>query len=710
MHEPQRIHRYKWTYFGFERAGRLGAVEVHTRVRTPLFAAGVLLQANVTHSAGSAVPSPWHVAADGDASTVTIDLFPQIREYPAARINCSERQWRYPANMDSAPCADGAAGGYCARNCWNWYAPRPFGNESADFVGTFSQHGDVALLTYVDKMSSAVTAIAVHSVTPCTPACSYRCRDAPFGKLPSTSLSWDLPSKPGGRLSVDIAIAFGPASSLPALQQQALAWAGGMDAAMDAALQDRQVRFDSVFDPDPRGRYTGSLPVLETQDSAVARVYYGGIASLLEVERATSAMPHAPPNTTHVYVTGAGSNASTNAFFWDPSYCASVMTMLNPAMVRASLLQWLRPNLGGKDGRAGWGVDFYSGRAVGNHYAANDMALFKLTLHYIQQTGDFDFVHENVAGRPVLSWMADFATAYRNLSRGGGPGELADYGPASALLECVPTYQHKVASFNAANVWMMQRLALLLLATGRPADRDQAHELQTAATAMITAVLSLYVPGKGFWHALYPNGSALPVQHVIDFAYVSEFMSEHLGPQRQQEMCNFARQRLLTSTWMRALSASDPAAAASDRTDHGPFGAYDGWVALTVAAFARSGVHELAADFLRNTSFVTTLGPYGQAHGIAATALRSEHTYKPFEFTLANELAGADFPEAVISAIFGLQPAVNVSLQARSPPVADPTAPRGIIGRLRNVRWQGELYDAVAGPSGVEWTRVNAAT
>lgn len=274
------------------------------------------------------------------------------------------------------------------------------------------------------------------------------------------------------------------------------------------------------------------------------------------------------------YITGAGSNASTNAFFWDQSYCATVLSMLNPDMMRSSLLQWMRPSLGGRDAAAGWGVDFFSGRAVGNHYAANDMTLFKLALHYVQQTGEFSFMDELVAGRPVLAWMTDFATAYRNLSSsgsgGGGSDALADYGTASALLECVPTYQHEVASFNAANVWMMESLATLLLARDHPGDASQAHSLRKHADAMAAAVLSLYVEGKGYWRARYPNGTELPVQHVIDFVYTSEFLgAERLGPRRLAEMNTFVREKLLTDTWMRALAADDPAAAASDRTDHG---------------------------------------------------------------------------------------------------------------------------------------------
>jgi hypothetical protein len=44
------------------------------------------------------------------------------------------------------------------------------------------------------------------------------------------------------------------------------------------------------------------------------------------------------------------------------------------------------------------GVDFFSGRAVGNHYAANDFTLFKLCLYYTQITADFAFLEEKVAG------------------------------------------------------------------------------------------------------------------------------------------------------------------------------------------------------------------------------------------------------------------------------------------------------------------------
>jgi hypothetical protein len=120
----------------------------------------------------------------------------------------------------------------------------------------------------------------------------------------------------------------------------------------------------------------------------------------------------------------------------------------------------------------------------------------------------------------VLSWMNDFATAYKNytqvttatvtdrhdshpLGSGSGASPLADYGFAANLLECVPTYQHKVASFNAANVWMLEQLAALLAARGAPGDAAAAKAFRADASEMASAVLSLYVHGEGVFKCLY---------------------------------------------------------------------------------------------------------------------------------------------------------------------------------------------------------------
>jgi hypothetical protein len=71
------------------------------------------------------------------------------------------------------------------------------------------------------------------------------------------------------------------------------------------AIHDRstQDRFDAAFDPED-GRYSGSLPLLTTGDLDIAKLYYAGVVSALELERSTATLPHAPPGTRRAFVTG----------------------------------------------------------------------------------------------------------------------------------------------------------------------------------------------------------------------------------------------------------------------------------------------------------------------------------------------------------------------------------------------------------------------
>ena len=72
---------------------------------------------------------------------------------------------------------------------------------------------------------------------------------------------------------------------------------------------------------------------------------------------------------------------------------------------------------------------------------------------------------ENIGEITILQEMENLATAWKKQVREGSP--LADYGEAINLLECVPTYIHRVPSFNAANVWMMRLTSELYNMNGK---------------------------------------------------------------------------------------------------------------------------------------------------------------------------------------------------------------------------------------------------
>jgi len=323
------------------------------------------------------------------------------------------------------------------------------------------------------------------------------------------------------------------------------------------------------------------------------------------------------------------------------------------------------------------------------------------------------FSNGSFASTTVVATALGLATHWK-AQRYNVSGALADYGEAANLLECVPTYIHRVAGVNAANSYMSGIAANI--AERWLGDAALAAELRADADAVAAAVLgSLYVaPGTGadgaggYFRALYPNGTAREVRHVMDFVYVALF----LGVQRADgdgsafipaavaaDMVAFARNELLVPHWMRALSLNDSAAPLSNRSDHGPSGAYIGWPALTSRAFAAAGDYAGAISFLEDTLLVATLGPYGQAVEVRPPG----DPYKPMDVTLYNEAVSGSMAQAAMFVLFGFAPPLQLpgAPPPAGGPLVDAATPRGVNGTLRGVAWQGRLWDVVSGPQGL---------
>src|SRR3984893_5997092 len=102
-------------------------------------------------------------------------------------------------------------------------------------------------------------------------------------------------------------------------------------------------------------------------------------------------------------------------------------------------------------------------------HAANDQSILPLTWCFLSVIPDLDVLRGKIADQTVLERLRVLATNWKKLLR-APTDTLADYGEAQNLLECVPTYIHKVPSFNAADVWMMREFAGILQAVGEADD------------------------------------------------------------------------------------------------------------------------------------------------------------------------------------------------------------------------------------------------
>lgn len=108
------------------------------------------------------------------------------------------------------------------------------------------------------------------------------------------------------------------------------------------------------------------------------------------------------------------------------------------------------------------------------------MSIFRLTWSYLSVTQAMDFLRKKIADQRVLVRLRVLAMNWKKLLR-APTDTLVNYGEANNLLEYLPTYIHKVPSFNAADVWMMREFAGILQVAGEP---DEARQMHAEADAM----------------------------------------------------------------------------------------------------------------------------------------------------------------------------------------------------------------------------------
>jgi len=492
---------------------------------------------------------------------------------------------------------------------------------------------------------------------------------------------WQLRLEPGASREIRFQLCVDTkAGSFPGEETNSVDW---FESQWSRAKHVWEERWNAAFTPG-NNFFSGNAPLLVTGDAAVREIYYRSVLTLLVLLR-TNAWSD------RTFITSG--ERGNIVYYWDTSLFSTIFALLEPRQMKEQVKFFLEqdPHKGadlGFGGRRpappakiaaveGWDL---------HGYAANDVSIFRLACSYLSVTGDTAFLSERIADRTVLERLRTLAMNWKKLLLDPA-GRLADYGGAGNLLECVPTYIHKVPSFNAANVWMMRELAGILEQSG---NSDEAGNLRTQANETSRAVLGLYVPGAGVWCSVHRDGTRVEMRHCYDFASVGRFMPGDLPGKIRGEMVAFVERELLTESWMRAQSLLDAAAAQSDRPDHGPMGAYDAWPAVTVDAMCNLGHWREGISFLRRTRAAVYEGVYAQARELygpdklqANAAVRIAQR----RGCMRECCGGGAFAEAVVATLFGFRPAVGRKLELFEGKVS-----RGFEGELRHVRHGSGLY------------------
>ncbi|MBM9503492.1 hypothetical protein [Actinacidiphila acididurans] len=469
-------------------------------------------------------------------------------------------------------------------------------------------------------------------------ACSaYAFTDAP-GSLTALgsrgSARWQLLLGPGESRELGVVLDIGAAPER--VRASAADAAAGFGAAFDETAERWRGTWRAAFTPG-NGEFSGHLPTLDTPDADLARTYYLGALLMLWM-RNTRVSRTGP-----VFLTGGPRLGPTTTFFWDQSEFAGTAAMLEPKGMRAWILAALAQPYDHCHS-----FDTYNLMPVGNHYAANDHALFHTVTAYLDVTGDTGLLAERAADRTVLDHLR--ALAYRPRSRRAafGTGELVDFGrDAWELLECVPNYRDAVVSFNAGYAGMLRSLAGLLDSLGH---RGEAATARAEGDRLARAVLGQYA-GDGRWLIAHPEGPEA-IGHCLDFVLVAAHLAEDLPPDQRARMVSFVTDHLLDGDWMRALDPQDPVAPFSDRPDHGAAGAFAAWPGATAYGLCRLDRPDLAAGILRRAHRATSGALWGQAMEVTP-----DGSYRVAERGVSNRdsVAAAAVTEAVVTGLFGVR-------------------------------------------------------
>jgi len=471
-------------------------------------------------------------------------------------------------------------------------------------------------------------------------------------------------------------IAVGPDSA--AVHAEFAAWRQNPAAAVTAAETDWRAEIAAVFTPG-NTRYSGHLPVLLTHDERLRALYLNAVITVVYFKREHPDSPHG-----RTYVTLMPRYWVTTSFINDWSLSALLLVLLDPECARRSIERWLE-----RDIHRYFGTEYASGASTGNWYSCNDYAMARLITVYLRITGDRTWLEQRVGDRTVLEHLRACAQHYRTLVRDHG---LADYGDRNSLLEAVGTYEHEVASLNAANVWTLRETASVLDWIG---DHTGAEAYRAEAAALVPAIQKLYAAGRGYWHCRRPDGSLVPVRHIWDFIHTLNFLHDDLPHAQVTEMIAFFQRELMTPAWLSALSPQDEDTGFSLRPDHQWNGSYPAWVSLAGSALLKSGRADLFADWLTGLAATARQGPYSQAHFVetAAPTVEGGARKAPTEWPYINDwtcLSAGNFFETVVLGAFGIDPGFK-QLKARPQLYRIDSA-----ATLRGLRWQGGLYEIAA--------------
>ncbi len=409
-----------------------------------------------------------------------------------------------------------------------------------------------------------------------------------------------------------------------------------------------------------------TLPQVSTGDKAYDDLYRRCILSVLEARWDRENFVIKPFYAVGAWVTSVA---------WDTSYASEMLSMLDPAGLRETVLTYVRKGLL-KTSYIPW-----DGKTSDYWYAQSPFAEMRVIQDYLAQTGDTAFLNNSVERATVFEWMKRMGQELEK--RYARPDGLLDFGAGSEKMLEIRTdgYQHVVAATNGMAAAYFRQVAQWC----RDRNDPDAAQFETwAKTLQDSMNQKLWDEQAGWFVNLYPDGS----KHLVMSYHQFDLLDSGILSTKQSEamISHLKEGEFLGPLGLYSISKADTVHWDLEDVDWGGGGQYTGEPLRLSESLYRSGHADLAWDILNRCTKWTEHFPYIPQE-IFADYFRSP------EVEMELELDAASGVQAVVFGTFGFRPHVDGSLS-----VAPSYRQELGNARLTGYKFHGHSYDVVLGP------------
>ena len=485
--------------------------------------------------------------------------------------------------------------------------------------------------------------------------------------------TWDLKIAAGESVTITLLASF-HAEKEEAIRI-AREWMGRDGEVFALARRRWENLWSAVFTPG-NPLFSGHLPLLESPNEAMLKLYYNAVLTILTCRRIYKHAVVKPAYVTLWPRRGEGSNYLA----WELNCTSGILARLDPEALRSHWLllasaPWLDYQV----------TNYFNGEHGGWACSAQPQSIYTAAFNLVRWPGDKSWLDQSILRKPKSARGFEAASQGQVQDASGPqafeltgrdaflqavhvhrdhylPGKATvDYGGRAAYLECISTYAHGTAGHTALQAWALRHAAPV-------SGENPTAEIE----ALENAVRDLYSARSGYFDCEYPDGSRRPAANLYDMGLVLRHAGHCLSAQTIREIVAFARSELLTPTWAHCLWPGDVDVASGIRCDHQWAGCFSAWPAQFVLGLLQAGERgSWIAEWLEGVSKVTRQGPFAQAYW-------AEDVYPPEagaaakcydELTQGNHWvigSGVLFAEMILDGVCGLQADWDGNLTVRA--------------------------------------------